>query len=203
MKVKEQGIPRFYGDFTMSLYTQEPVLFQTTQDDFYKLADFWGRDGLIVRGDTLVSRLEDPIQMPLISSAPEEDYATLIGMLLEHPDVDQICVRTGAGWVKEYARRMTRSRVEHMADLAAHAPEKIHFLEMKYRARGENMAEPRYTDRPVIEFVEDQTPGKEAIVGYQMVIPAGYEDLFTIIQQSEGRFVLSHGIWVPTRASPN
>ncbi len=187
----------------MTLYTQEPTLIETTVDDFYKLADFWGRDQLVVRGDTLASRLKGPIRMPLISSAPEEDYASLLDMLLEHPEADQICVRTRAGWVKEYARRMTGSRIQHFAELAASAPEKIHFLEIKYRARGENQAEPWYTDRPVIEFVEDLTPGQESIVGYQMIIPAGYEDLFTIVQHSEGRFVLSHGIWVPTKTSLN
>ena len=187
----------------MALYTKKINLIETTEQEFRRRTEFWKKDRLRLRYQTIPTTIENPVVMLLISSNPAKDYATLFEMLLDHPNADQLCVQSSGRWIKKYKEGLDSTQLNAIAAFAAaddENQEKTNYLEMKYKDPEIDLAvragHPFH--RPVIRFAETEFGGGRALVGYQMHFPTEYQHLFTVnLTGTRADLNLVRGLWVP------
>lgn len=178
-----------------------PAIIETTGPEFCQRLRYWKRHELKIHDDVLLAKIEDPLCIPLISDNSAQDYFSLMEMLLDHPYADELCVRSQDRWIKEYTRRMNKVKLDFMARTAANNPSHINYFEIKFKKReiADSVEGTIPADRPVIEFVEYKSGDQRSIVGYQIIMPVEYEELFTVVRTSPlENFALIHGIWMPS-----
>ncbi len=184
----------------MKMDIKSPVITETTSADFSQRLKYWKRNRLNINEDMLLARIDNPLAVPLISDNPADDYFKLLKQLVALPYADELCVRSPDRWIKEYTRRITKNQLEYMAESSAKDQAKINYLEIKLQKPeiAEYLRGTTIIDRPVIEFVEYCSGNEKSIVGYRMLLPVEYKELFTIASSSPvDNFALIHGMWIP------
>jgi len=113
-----------------------------------------------------------------------KDYKSFITFLLRHPYAQQVCVRVGEGWDKEYKDKIIDSkgdvinndRLEEMAKKASDNEIKDNYFEIKLKGPNEKFKDPK----TIIELSEFNYKGKRYIAVVKVGIPQNHHKLFSI-----------------------
>ena len=184
----------------MALYTKNITLTETTEAEFQRRKEFWKRYQLRVNHSTLLATIENPLYAPLVSENPVDDYVSFFEKLFYYGCAPLLCVRTPQGWGRYIRKQVERPDLVTLAEFAAAQPDKINYLEVKFRDGriAPTVRAPFPSHQPVIEFAEGFFEEQKAIIGYQVHFPLEYQHLFTlnfseIMPESDS----IHGFWMP------
>ena len=177
------------------MYTRNIILEEVGMAEFEQMKHYWGRGGLNIENNFVVSKIEEPLIWPLVSGNKVDDYIDFIHFLLDHQYLSQIAVNNKR-WEKYPAGevRYREQTLEKIAAIAAADTRKIHYFEAKF-STPEGFEKTRH--RAMIEFVELRFGENDCrIVGFQTVVPFIYRHWFTSALEPR-EYHINHGLWVP------
>lgn len=175
-----------------AVYTKNIILEEVRLQDFMDAKNYWCSSSYRTRPDFLLARVINPLSWPVFRERPKTDsYRELLEFLLEHPWLDQICVREHGGWTKQYARRMTSEKLKRLAVIAADNPANRNYFDVKFK----DPADREYVFRARMEFREHENAILgQRIVGHNITVPYEYTSLFTLAVQRE-EYSRIEGLW--------
>ena len=161
------------------LALQDITLRNIRSSEFNRLHNIWYKNQKIEKSmDTAF------LVLPLKSNS----YVELIESFLESEHCDRICVNKYGKWQKYYTRKMEKSNVKEIAEIAKNDRFKKGHLELNFKL------EPQTLDYIKLKFVEFE----EGIFAYEVMFPNKYHFVFK--WETEPRFKRSTtcGLWVPS-----